>query len=149
MIIGHWSFYMDIQKERGSWDSLLVEHQSRNWKVVSSHPDRCGSRTFFSRANFLCSYSVSIQPCVTAVACKRPWSFCQKCRWQVTPKHAYTLDPGKSEWADNASKGTYQGNKLTCNSSGNTQPQSSQLAEPLWTNSGIKSGISVRELIPT
>ena len=27
----------------------------------------------------------------TAVACKRPWSFCQKCRWQVTAKHAYTL----------------------------------------------------------
>ena len=25
-------------------------------------------------------------------------SFCQKCRWQVTPKHTYTLDPAKSEW---------------------------------------------------
>ena len=23
-------------------------------------------------------------------------------RWQVTPKHAYTLDPTKSEWADYA-----------------------------------------------
>ena len=30
-------------------------------------------------------------PHVTAVACKRPWSFCQKCRWQVTAKHSYTL----------------------------------------------------------
>ena len=27
----------------------------------------------------------------TAVARKRPRSFCQKCRWQVTAKHAYTL----------------------------------------------------------
>ena len=27
----------------------------------------------------------------TAVARKRPPSFCQKCRWQVTAKHAYTL----------------------------------------------------------
>ena len=27
---------------------------------------------------------------VTAVARKRPRSFCQKCRWQVTAKHAYT-----------------------------------------------------------
>ena len=27
----------------------------------------------------------------TAVARKRPGSFCQKCRWQVTAKHAYTL----------------------------------------------------------
>ena len=32
----------------------------------------------------------------------RPWSFWQKCRWQVTPKNAYTLDPAKLEWADYA-----------------------------------------------
>ena len=30
-------------------------------------------------------------PLVTPVACKRPRSFCKKCRWQVTLKHAYTL----------------------------------------------------------
>ena len=29
--------------------------------------------------------------CVTTVARKRPQSFCQKCRWQVTAKHAHTL----------------------------------------------------------
>ena len=40
-------------------------------------------------------------------------------------------------------------NELTRNLSGNTQPQSSQLAEPLWTDLGIKSGISVPELIST
>ena len=28
---------------------------------------------------------------ITAVARKRSPSFCQKCRWQVTAKHAYTL----------------------------------------------------------
>ena len=92
-------------------------------------------------------------PHVTAVACKRPQSFCQKCRWQVTPKHAYTLDPFKSEWADNAAVqaecGNLSGNEPTCNSSGNTQSQSSQLAEALWTDSGLKSGISLRELIST
>ena len=44
-------------------------------------------------------------------------------------------------------EGTYQGNTLTRNSSGNTQPESSQLAEPLWTDPGVKSGVSVRELI--
>ena len=32
---------------------------------------------------------------------------------------------------------------------GNIRPQSSQLAEPLWTYHGITSGISVRELIST
>ena len=51
-------------------------------------------------------------PHVTAVACKRPWSFCQKCRWQVTPKQAYTLNPTKSEWATmllcRDSVGTYE-----------------------------------------
>ena len=36
----------------------------------------------------------------TTVAHKRPRSFCQKCRWQVAPKHAYNLDPTKLEWAD-------------------------------------------------
>ena len=38
-------------------------------------------------------------------------------------------------------------NELTRNSSGNTRPQSSQLAEPLWTDPGLRSGISVRNLI--
>ena len=33
--------------------------------------------------------------------------------------------------------------------SGNIRPQSSQLAEPLWTDSGLKGGSSVRELIST
>ena len=33
--------------------------------------------------------------------------------------------------------------------SGNLRPQLSQIAEPLWTDSCIKSGFSVRELIST
>ena len=45
--------------------------------------------------------------------------------------------------------GTYQGNELTRNSSGNTQPQLSQLAEPLWTDPGLNSGIGVCQLITT
>ena len=47
------------------------------------------------------------------------------------------------------SVGTYQGNELTCNRSGSTRARSPQLAEPLWTDPGLKSGISVRELIST
>ena len=65
----------------------------------------------------------------------------------------YTLDPSKSEWADyvgvQAQCGNLAGNKLTRNSSANTQLQSSQLAEPLWTDPGLKSGLSVRKLIST
>ena len=45
--------------------------------------------------------------------------------------------------------GTYQKNEFTRNSSGNTWSQSSQLDEPLWTASSLKSGIDVRELIST
>ena len=45
------------------------------------------------------------------------------------------------------SVGTYQRNELTKNSSGNTRPQLSQLAEPLWTDLGLKSGTGARELI--
>ena len=47
------------------------------------------------------------------------------------------------------SMGTYPENKLTHNLSRNFQPQSSQLAEPLWTDPGLTSGIGVRELIST
>ena len=91
------------------------------------------------------SYSVSAR--------KRSWSFCQKCRWQVTPKHADTLDPTKSEWADYAAVqvlcGNLSGNELTHNLSRNIRLQSSQLAKPLWTDPGVKSGISVHVLIST
>ena len=41
------------------------------------------------------------------------------------------------------------GNKLTLNLLGNTWPHSSQLAEPLWRYLGIKSWISLLELIST
>ena len=43
--------------------------------------------------------------------------------------------------------GTYQGNELICHSSGDAHPQSSQPAEPLWTDPNVKNGISARELI--
>ena len=37
------------------------------------------------------TFRYPFHPRVTAVARKRPRSFCQKRRWQVTAKHAYTL----------------------------------------------------------
>ena len=89
-------------------------------------------------------------PRVTAVARKRPRSFCQKCKWQVTSKHAYTLYPSKSEWADYASVqaecGNVSANELTLNSSGNTASQLSHLPERLCRKSGL---ISMRKLMST
>ena len=68
-------------------------------------------------------------------------------------KHAYTLDPTKSVWTDCAAVQAWYGNlsgaEFTLNSSGITRPQSSQLAEPLWTDRGLKNGISMLELIST
>ena len=72
--------------------------------------------------------------------------------WQVTRKHAYILDTRKSEWADYAVVQVCRnlfGHELIRNLSENIRPQSSQLAEPLLTDPGIKSGISVSELIST
>ena len=39
--------------------------------------------------------------------------------------------------------------ELARSSSENARPQSSQLADPLWNDPGVKSGIAVRELIST
>ena len=70
-----------------------LEHQTHDRKVTGSNPCRSGRRILFSRVNFLCWLLLQYQfhPCVTTVACKRSQSFCQKCRWQVTAKHAYIL----------------------------------------------------------
>ena len=80
-----------------------------------------------------------------------PWSFCQKCRQQVTDKHPQTyqnpvtsgliFDP--TSWSgltllSRHSVRTYQRNTLTCNWSGNAHPQSSQLTELLWSDPGFK-----------
>ena len=50
------------------------------------------------------SHSVYVPPRVTAVARKRPRPFRKKCKWQVTPKHAYTLDTTNSERADSRTR---------------------------------------------
>ena len=88
---------------------------------------------------------------VTAVAHKRPRSLCRKRRWQVTPKNTCTFDLTKSKWAYyaavQAQLENLSGIEPTRGLSGNIRRQSSQLAEPLCTDPGIKSGISVRELV--
>ena len=87
-----------------SLDSLLVEYWSRDRKVASPNPDRSGGRIFFFGVNFVCwlLFGVRYTPRVTAAARKRPRSLCQKCRWQITLQHVYTLDPAKSKYADYA-----------------------------------------------
>ena len=81
-----------------SQNSLLVERQTRDWMFVSSNPCRSGKLTLCADSLF----GAPVHPHVTTVALKKPWSFCKKCRWQVTPKHIHILDPTKLEGADYA-----------------------------------------------
>ena len=97
----------------------------------------------------------SFHPRVTAVARKELQSFCQKCRWQVIYLNTHTPLTQRS-WSGLSmplcrySVGTYpETSSHVRNLLGNIRPQSCQLAEPLWTDPGIKRGISVRELIST
>ena len=70
-----------------------LERKTRDWKVAGSNPCWSGGRIFFSRVDFLCwlLFRYLFHPRVTSVARKRSRSFCQKCRWQVTAKLAYTF----------------------------------------------------------
>ena len=70
-----------------------LERRNRDRKVAGSNPCWSGGKIFFSRVNFLCwlLFRYPFHRRVTAVARKRPRSFCQKCRWQVTAKQGYTL----------------------------------------------------------
>ena len=80
-------------RTRGAGIAQWLEHRTRDWKVAGSNPCWNGGRIFFSRVDFLCwlLFRYPFHPRVTTVARKKSRSFCQKCRWQVTAKHAYTL----------------------------------------------------------
>ena len=85
-------------------DSLLVRVPDLWWKdyEFESWPEQWENFLLQSELCVLSLIPCPLNPCVTTVSCKRPRSFWQKCRWQVTLKHAYTLDSTKLEWADYA-----------------------------------------------
>ena len=102
----------------------------------------------------LCAFiRCPFHPHVSAVAHKRPRHSAKSAGGRL---HLITHTPltqrcrsGLTMPLSRPSVGTYQENELTRKWSGNTRPQSSQLAEPLWTDPGVKSGISVLKLIST
>ena len=77
----------------GAGIAQWLERRTHDWRVAGLNPCRSGRIIFFSRVDYLCwlFFQYPFHPRVTAVAHKRSRSFCQKCRWQVTVKHAYTL----------------------------------------------------------
>ena len=92
------------QVRSGGQDSLVGRVPDLWWKDCEFDSQQEWQGEFASPVLTFCgnSHSLSMPPHVIAVTCKRPQSFCQKCRWQVTPKHMYILDPTKSEWVDYA-----------------------------------------------
>ena len=95
--------------------------------------------------NFLCRLLIRcpFHPVLPQWHLKDPGHSAKKCSCQVTPKHTYINDQTKSKWGRLRCPGVVWEpigeNELTHSSSGNTQPQSLQLAEPLWTDSGLRS----------
>ena len=116
----------------GSRDSMLLRAPV-SWSKGYEFESRQERRENCLLQSSLCVLTLIRCPShLTAVSRKRSRSFRQKCRWQVTPKDAHTLDPTKSEWADYAAVraecGNLSGNELTRNPSGNIRPQLSQLS---------------------
>ena len=149
------SAFLHLLTAMGARIACWLECWTHDWKVVSSNPDRSGGRIFFSRVNIACwpLFGVYSTPVLLQWHVKDPSHSANSAGGRLHLNMQYTLDPSKSEWADyvgvQAQCGNLAGNKLTCNSSANTQLQSSQLAEPLWTDPSLKSGLSVRKLIST
>ena len=85
----------DTRMTAGGGDSSVVRAPD-SWlkgRGFESLLERRENFLLFSRVDFLCwlLFRYPFHPRVTTVARKKSRSFCQKCRWQVTAKHAYTL----------------------------------------------------------
>ena len=101
------------------------------------------------------SYSVSVPKlpsCVTAMACENPGNSAKSPGGRLhLNTHTPLTQRSQSGLAmlSRHTMGTYLGNELTSNSSGNTWLQSSQLTEPLWTDPYLKSVTGMHKVIST
>ena len=94
--VGHFQVicHRGLERCQLCWDSWVagiaqwLERRTRDWKVAGSSPGRRENSLLQGQVYMLTLILVSVRPPVTAVARSR--SFCQKCRWQVTAKHACT-----------------------------------------------------------
>ena len=94
LVGGLWQYWCTIQlKLRGSGDSSVVRVPGSWSKSHGFKSQQEQQENFLLRGHLsvLILISVSVPPLFAAVAHKRSWLFCQKCRWQVTAKHARTL----------------------------------------------------------
>ena len=133
----------------------MVERGIRDRKVASSSPGRGGGRNFFSSVNFVCRlfFGVRSTPVLPQWHVKDPGHSAKSAGGMI---HINTHTPLSQRsrsgptMLSRYSVETHQGNDPAGNSAGNTRPQSSQLAEPLWTDpESLKSGTGGRELTST
>ena len=80
VVLCNQSFYMSCNQSFHM--SCLAQWGDTTWVVLCN-------LSFYKSCNQ--SFYMSCNYAVTTVARKRSWSFCPKCRWQVTAKHAYIL----------------------------------------------------------
>ena len=117
----------------------LVIERSRV-RVPAGAAGECSFPKFTFRAD---SCSVSVPTRVIAAARKGSQSFCQSAggRLQINT-HTPFIQRSRSglTMLSKHIVGTYQGNEITRNQYGNTRPQSSHLAESLWTDPDVKKG---------
>ena len=149
--MARWSFWESLARPvvflgDHRQNSLVVERQTCDQRVVSSSPSRSGGRIFCSRVDFLCRLLFGVHS-----------TLCYQCQVKDpsnsaknagSRRHLNTHTPLTQQrqsgltMLSRHSMGTFQGNKHT-ELIKEHLALLSQLAEPLWTDPGIKSGISV------
>ena len=155
----HFRLYQSMQiyaraSTFGAGIACWLERPTRDRKVASSNPGRGGGE-FSTLELTLCadSYSVSRStPVLPQWHVKAPGHSAKSAGGRLDLNmHTPLTNRSRSGLTMPLTRqcGNLSGNELTCNSPGNTRSQSSQLSEPLWTDPGLKSGISLHELIST
>ena len=139
----------------GSRDKLLVKRRTRDRMVESSNPGRSGGIIFFSRVNFVCwlLFGVRSTSMLRQWHVKDPGRSAKSAggRLQVNTHTTLTQRSRSIGWLCHCPGIVWEPirKRAHSQSSGNTRSQSSQFAEPLWTDPDLKSGISVSDLIST
>ena len=118
----------------GAGIAQWLERRTRDRKVAGSNPCWSGGRIFFSRVNFLCwlLFRYPFHPRVTAVACKRPQSSCQKHRLQLNTHTPYVCGFAWTDTVHGCMVYTERAetDSLAADSSGTSH--ASAVSTPLW-----------------
>ena len=136
----------------GARIACWLECWTRDWKVVN--PGRSGGRIFFPRVKFVCWLSFGVR----SISVLLQWhvkdsgdsarSAGGRLYLNMHTSVTQRSRSGPTMPLSRRSVGTYQETNSHATHQG-TIGQSSQLAEPTWTDPGLKSGIGARELIST